>query len=247
MISISSPSVITLQDGINLINSNNKPIVFFDACSLLDILRIPLPQRKNDLPLKEDLVWINQFISSDKVMCFSSFLCIKEFDDHAQEAIDSYARELKTIQEPVNKYIAFLNSSGILSAPLVSLDLDSYHLENFFLDICRNILGKIKFIKVEDAMNTVAIRKVVEKEPPAHKKEEYKDCVIWETFLKLIQGRTDHSKPNFFLSSNKQDYCVSVKSSDLHPDLKSEANGFNAVFAFNYQVLRGRFTLHGIS
>ena len=106
MINISNHAVTSIA-GLSDINS--KPIFFFDACALLDILRIPLPDRNNPVGSDLHLIAVKDFIISDKVICLSSEICIKEFNDNAPAIIDSYSHQFSQIENSANKVINIIN------------------------------------------------------------------------------------------------------------------------------------------
>lgn len=228
-----------LSEVIEKINGHNKPILFFDTCSILDILRIALPERTVQSGSDKQLIEIKNLIINDQVICISSQLCIKEFNDHCSEIVLSYESQLKKIQEPVNKYLTIINNSGIFG-DLPVLDLNIYSMENYFSDIAQTIINKIIFINGEDSFKDAAHVRVIDKICPAKKKGEYKDCFIWETFLQTIKA-SNKEKEYYFLSSNKQDYCQLPNENDFHPDLKLEISPLNVSFVQNYSMLFHKF------
>lgn len=236
MISINSPQQLDLDNVVLKINNENKPVLFFDTCSILDILRVALPERNTPIGLDKQLIAIKDLIVDEKIICISSELCIKEFNDHCQEIINSYEQQLKKIQEPINKYLAIINNSGIFGT-LPVLDLNAYSMENYFSDIAEAIINKIIFINEQATFKEAAHFRVVNKFCPAKKKGEYKDCFIWETFFQTIKAKDSQLKESYFLSSNKQDYCELPNDNDFHTDLKMELNTLNVHFLLNYSKL----------
>ncbi len=233
MISISNPAVTSIA-GLSDINS--KPIFFFDACALLDILRIPLPDRENPQCSDTHLIMVKDYIISDKAICLSSEICIKEFNDHAPDIINSYSQQFSKIESSANKVISIINNSGTLNQPLNNLNLNVYNLENYFSDMANAVIAKIQFIE-ELPYRNLAHNRLVDTNPPAHKKGEYKDCLIWETFYKVVRSKTSFEKEAFFISSNKQDYCQLPNSNNFHPYLENEVNGLNSIYRINYTQL----------
>lgn len=96
------------------------------------------------------------------------------------------------------------------------------------------------FIEVSQGFKDKAHTRLIDKKAPAHSKGEYKDCIIWETFLSLRRSQTDKSKPAFFLSSNKSDYCEPPYTRDFHPKLLSEVDKLNALYTMDYSALDAR-------
>lgn len=246
MINISSPNIQDLGDVTNLVNDNNKHLLFLDACALLDIVRVPLPERLNEIDLHTHLIEVKKLIVNNSIICVSSELCVKEFNDNIPAVINSYKLQIDKIEKPLNQYIDNVNKSGIAGYTIAKSDLKSYSLESYFSDIAEVVINKVIFIKEEEDFRNRAHTRVIDKNAPAHKKGEYKDCLIWETFISLLKSRASFEKYNFFLSSNKQDYCKLPNTNQLHPFLVSETDTNNCHFALTFSRLYNRLREFGI-
>lgn len=230
-----NPPILSLQDAIKIVDLENKPILFFDTCALLDILRICIPER-HIAELDKHLIEVKRLIDNNNVICFSSKLCIKEFNDHSSSIINSYESELNKIQSPVNKYLEIVNNSNIYGN-LPIINLNTYSMKKYFSDIVIAIVNKTNFIDEDDDFKEAAHTRVIEKKSPAKNKGEYKDCYIWETFLQLIRNRASHATNAYFISSNKKDYCNQSDFDKFEVDLEGDITGFNIQFALNQTKL----------
>lgn len=241
MISISSPKILEKDDVAGRVNEKNKHLLFFDTCALLDIIRVPLPERKNDVNLHTHLIEVKNIIDNESIICTSSELCIREFNDNIPGIISSFKEQIDKIEKPLNRYIEHVNKSGLAGYTITKSDLKSYSLESYFSDIAEVIIDKILFIKEEETFRNLAHTRVIDKVPPALKKGEYKDCLIWETFVNLLRERKSYDKFNFFFSSNKDDYCELQNTNELHPSLVNETESYNCHFALTYTRLYHKF------
>ncbi len=246
MININSPNIQDLGDVTDIVNEENKHLVFLDACAFLDIVRVPLPERNNDLDLHTHLIEVKNLIVNDEIISISSELCVKEFNDNISEVIPFYKSQIDKMEKPLNGFIENVNKSGISGYPITKSDLKSYSLESYFSDIAEAVINKVIFIKEEECFRNLAHSRVIDKTPPAHKKGEYKDCLIWETFLSLLKNRSSFEKYNFFLSSNKRDYCELPDVNQLHPFLIDETETYNCHFALTDSRLYHRLREFGV-
>ncbi|MGK7392876.1 MAG: PIN domain-containing protein [Candidatus Cyclobacteriaceae bacterium M2_1C_046] len=234
MINIDSPTIVDHSVVERIINSGNRPILFFDTCALLDILRIPLPSRSFPTDADQHVIEVKNFINADKAICLSSEICIKEFNDNTPIILKAYDTEFTKIESSINNFYELVDNSGIASEKIDRVSLKKYKIENYFADIAGNIISKIYFVEEEPLRNSAHIR-LIDKIPPAAKKGEYKDCIIWETYYKIISELK--SRVSFFISSNKDDYCDGSNTEEFHPLLKDEIDTKNNYFIISYTRL----------
>lgn len=246
MMSISNPTLVSLNDVVDLLDTANKPVLYIDTCSLLDILRLPLPGRDNSLTDLNALLEIRNLFTSGDAVAISSEICVKEYNDHASTYIDSYPIESEKIQKPVNMFLDFINASGIAGSVIPKVDLKIYSLEVFFSDVVKSIVDKTSFVIVDQSLKQKAHNRTIDKVAPASKKGEYKDCIVWETFIRIRTQQLNKSNPAFYLSSNTADYCKMPKTWDFHPQLMSEVNGHNSFYSSGYASLKQRLKSMGI-
>lgn len=237
MIDINQPKIVSLDDAILTLNGSKSPFIFVDACSFLDILRIPVPDRQNTLDILLRLIEIKSFLVSGQLLAFSSGICIKEYNDHANKIVVSLPDQINTIQKQLHVLIDFVNASGLSGEPLLKSDLRIFKLERFFVDLAQVITDSTFFVEVSQELKESAYVRLINKVPPALYKGEYKDCIVWETFLALRAGQVDKSKPAFFLSSNTKDYSEPPQTRVFHPKLQREVDALNSHYATDYSVL----------
>jgi hypothetical protein len=135
MLKINNPTIINKNDAINHLNTQCKPVIFWDTCALLDIIRQPLSDRKGSADILAKVIQIKNKILSGDIISLSSELCIKEFNDHVGNCIESLKKESKNISVQHNHFVSFTNTLGI--SHVSSIDLSTYKLEE---DLHRNII-----------------------------------------------------------------------------------------------------------
>lgn len=246
MISITNLNIKTLDEVLDLINNNTKPVVFWDTCSLIDIIRLPLPSRKNSLELMTRIIEIKDVILQKKVYSLSSERCIKELSDNALTEIGNYEKELTKLGRDVNTYIDFINTSGFTLTSISPISLNSYKLELYFCDLTQAILNNTIFIKAHNCFQESADIRTVNKMTPAKTKGEYKDCYIWETNLQTRKLHNDKSLLWTFISSNTTDYTNNVDKTNFASDIAEETSVNNIAYASNFNLLIKHFIDSGV-
>ena len=246
MINITNPNTLNLADTVKLINEKKMPAIFWDTCSLMDIIRIPFPSRKNHPDTDLRIIEIKNFIIRGEVLSLASSMTIKEFNDNMPNEIDSFKRDLAKLNIEVNKYIGFINKSnpGIL---LSSLDLPNYKLETYYCDIARSIIDNTVFISDEQSFKDKAHSRVVDKITPAKVKGEYKDCCIWETCIQTKQAINDKTKSWIFNSANYRDYSSHNDNTVFENDLIADCTLNNIKYAKDFHLLRKHLSDMGLA
>ena len=72
-----------------------------------------------------------------------------------------------------------------------------------------DILQRTSFITIDKTATSNAHQRVLQKKAPAGKKEEFKDCTIWEVILSCYRqlNTVDVNIPKVFYTVNVQDFC----------------------------------------
>lgn len=200
--------------------------IYWDTCALLDILRIPLPEHKFtvDNLLKYEKLY--EYIESNMAISMASHVTKCELETNAQK---EYSRLLKGEIDLKRKIIDFVRfsddaaSSNIIINSIKSLKISSRYYSLFY-NICKktyiiNESAKIRRIAHDRTMNHIA---------PAHRKNEYKDCCIWATYVDIMK-RKSHIPLGIFFTTNTSDFkeikgkeaCIQLKkdisfSQNLH-------------------------------
>jgi hypothetical protein len=241
---IISPNIIDKATAKSHIDSEKKTVIFWDTCSLLDIIRLPLPDRKNSINTLQNVIEIKDKIVSEEIISLSSQLCVREFNDHVENWIKIVETESKRLSKTHNNFIGFINKINVgLTIP--PIDLSAYKIEDLLSQIILAITSKTKFVSEDDTFASFAHFRTTQKIPPAKVKGEYKDCYVWGTCLEIRNTSIDKSYLYNFMSSNVTDYADSNKT-DFVTEIKNEAS-LNSINYFpNFKIAYGKLKQNGI-
>lgn len=237
MISIDNPKILNLVETVDFVNAENKPVIFWDTCSLMDIVRIPFPARKNHPDTDLRIIEIKDAILNGSILSLASALTIIEFNKNIPGEIDDFQNNLTKLNIEVNKYLGFINKSNA-GVTLSAIDLPSYKLELYYCDIARAIIDKTIFISEEQSFQNNAHTRLINHTTPAKVKQEYKDCYIWETCLQAKLGLNDKGHDWIFTSANYTDYADSIDKTIFESDLTAETEANNIKYAKDFHLLK---------
>lgn len=193
-----------------------KPIVFWDTCALLDVLRIPYRSGSiNELTMYEQIL---DSIKNGVIISVTSEIVAEEFDKHFSETCHNLENEQEKRKKGIKDFAAFETNVANKTRIFTAVDLLSIkqRLENVINDICKNTI----LIKGDAKQRRFADFRLRHSFAPAAKKNEYKDCYIWGMFITLAQKLPAHVSMTFF-TSNKDDYYDKA-SNDVYSQLKDD-------------------------
>ena len=245
MSKINNPNVINKAAAILQIDTEKKPVIFWDTCSLIDIVRLPLPGRNQTVDSLEKVIEIKNKIVSKEIISISSELCITEFNNNIKNWTNTLESEGKNLSKTFNSFIGFINKANLGAPPIPPTDLSAYKLENLLCQIILAITSVTLFVSEDNTFATFAHFRTTNKIPPAKKKGEYKDCYVWGTCLEIRQTNSDKSYPYNFMSSNVVDYADTNKT-DFVPEIQNEATINNINFFSNFKIAYGQLKRDGI-
>lgn len=211
-------------------SANSKPVLFWDSCALLDILRFIYRDNGDPLSVIDDIKKISDKIVNGNIYSVSSSTVIKELNDNYEKVIIGLVDSLKKTSKYHADAIGVINN--IDSTSLSSVPLFDKQLDDKLKGILSRILQNTYFIDVNNSIVINAYNRVLEKNPPSGKKEQNKDSVIWATavlvFKKIKRKNTSHK--NVFYTSNTNDFCYEKNRGVLNNFnymLVSEASTWN--------------------
>lgn len=212
-----------------------EPVLCFDTCSLLDIMRDPsrdtvrVPDRIAGLELLEAA-------EAGRLQCFLPEQVATEFNEHDLSTQDEAERAIKRLQEQVDRINALDAVYGTANA------VDLAHLDDHIgraRGIVDRWLARLKVFKPGDGAPAKAFARVNTATPPATKgKESSKDCLVYETVLELASGlrKARTATPIVFLSSNTNEYLLERKS--LKPEIAAEFAPLKVDYAQNMSLAK---------
>ncbi|MGZ3752345.1 MAG: PIN domain-containing protein [Mucilaginibacter sp.] len=237
MLTISNPTIVTKEVAVTLLDATTKPVIFWDTCSLLDIIRLPIPDRNHEITVLEKVMMIRQKISGGDIISLASVLTVKEFNDHVSHWQSEVVRAANKISQEYNKYLAFVKRINPAVTHL-TVDLSAFNLEVLLNDIVQDIAVATSFIDRDDLFTRSAETRVINKIPPANKKGEFKDAYIWTTCLTVRQMSQKTGAPFGFLSSNVQDYSE-LPTTRFDPYLAAEASAADILYYSHFNIAFG--------
>lgn len=231
MEAINEKAIVPITDVGNVI-PKDKPIVFWDTCSLIYIISIAMRNSFRDYDsYKQVLDWIE----NDEVVSVTSEIVLREFAEHFEENKKCAIEDQKVIQRILKEYASTQEDKEL--ANRISDDADKLDLVSVLEDIEKRVWAKTYVIKEDDTFNRTAHYRVMHKMSPSATKDQYKDCYIWSTFISLCK----QMPPELFkvmLTENKLDYCVG-KTTNLQTQIVDDCVNGNASIVFNIGSLKG--------
>lgn len=208
------------------ITTSAQLFIYWDTCALLDILRIPLPEHKYTVENLLKYEKIYEYIKSNEAVSIASYVTKCELETNAQKEYSRLSKGEVDLKRKIIDFVRFSDdeaSSNIIINSINSLKISSRYY-SLFCNICKktyiiNESAKIRRIAHDRTMNHIA---------PAHRKNEYKDCCIWATYVDIMK-RNSHNPLGIFFTTNTSDFkeiegkeaCIQLKkdisfSQNLH-------------------------------
>lgn len=222
-----------LDDAVFLVSQNPAPIIMFDTCSLLDIIRFP----KIGCHKHRNIFLIH--LLAKKEISNVNIIITRTVMDELNKHLDATQNETKTLLANIDKQHKELYNA-MKSLPHVIMG--TYPAQNPILLETLDIASKLRSL-IEDVLNkaiclpnekevlTKAFHRVVLNKAPSKKGSSGPDCVIIETYLTFINKlrEINFNKQAYFLTSNKRDFCdIQTK---IHPDLAEDFERLQIIFS----------------
>lgn len=212
------------------ISADPKPVIFFDTCTLLDIVRSATRKDIHSEIVSSATTLISLF---DDKWLLATEVVNKEW----QNNIDNVEREVRNaISNLHNNALMFqetLKYSPSVDKWDYSKDFKSYKLEKELRSVSDNLRKSLILIKDDENCILRANKRVVNGIAPASKgKAEFKDCSIIEHYLELSRKlkSLNFVYPVFFVSSNKNDFGTEY---DIKEPLKTDFENTNLKYLNN--------------
>lgn len=178
----------------------NKPIIFWDTCAILDILRIADRENVNTF---NNYLYILEKIENEELISVTSELVLFEYNSNVQDIEQEFRNKQSKAKETIKKYCAFQTNE--CSTQILN-NIDNLDAITTFIAFSEKLWSNTYIIREQKQFQKFAHFRTKHKFAPAHKKGEYKDCYIWGTCLQLAHRKT-REIPIFFFTRNSDDYC----------------------------------------
>lgn len=214
MITKTGNSITTVQVSIML--SQNKPLIFWDTCSLLNILELAM--NKKDKEVLEAYQNIYKLIRDKRVISVTSYYSLVEFNNNIERVEKRQNDDQTELRGNIKKF-------GIV-APQRWMRIIHYVLDRVFgydsklESLVKSIYKHTYIIKVDVDQKNFAYNRLVNRQAPSERKPSYGDNLLWGAFLStsLALGGT---KKRLFMTSNSEDY-KSKGSNEIAQIIKDE-------------------------
>ena len=195
-----------------------KPVVFFDTCALLEILR--LPGRSIDPGRDfEQYMYMAEKISSGDLIPVTSELVFQEFNQHYFDEFITMKKWEQDKRDAVKRLTALMVNGK--KRTRIEKAISEIHTETNVTSTISQIWRNTILIREEKRFLEFAYHRVKYKQAPSQNKEQFKDSYIWGTFLNLAHSLV--TNPLFYFTLNKKDYLeigTNKLCSDIETDLK---------------------------
>ena len=188
-------------------NGNPKPVIFWDTCALLNIIRFIYREDPGDVTTFDAIKKIHDAILNNEILSVSCESVITEYNNNVNEAVilieDSVAKTdtyYKNLLEVINK---------LDNTAMVYTTVRAQQMPQKLHSMVDDILHRTSFITIDKTATSNAHQRVLQKKAPAGKKEEFKDCTIWEVMLSCYRqlNTVDGTILKVFYTVNTQDFC----------------------------------------
>lgn len=232
MSKVVNPIVYTISNFVtNIYNLQKKNVLFWDTCALLEIIRF-IYRNTGDVNTYRAINTINGYIQSDSIYSIASSITIKEWNDNEGIVTTAFSDSLVKTTGYHKNSIDVINE--INSTSFASESLHNKRLLSDLEMLVQSILNKTIFLETAEIANN-SLTRICNKLPPANKKNEFKDCAVWET-MKLVSELIESTRiptdsfVKVFYTVNTDDFIDKSREPRIfHGQLLSEASMLNFI------------------
>lgn len=211
------------------INSQQSVVLFWDTCSLFDIIRLPF-RTKSDRYL-DYYQQISNLIIEKNIISVASVLTITEINYNFQNVEAEYDKYLRKLQNDLELHEDYLIKSNNTTQRILNFKLHEKGLKQYLFALFNTIIANTTFIAEKQTFNKFAHFRVSYHMAPAQRKGEYKDCYIWSTCLELSKEIVQSNSKIFFFTRNKNDF---FENGQLFQLIQDDCN--NSSISIKYEV-----------
>lgn len=199
---------------------NDKPIIFWDTCMLLYIISLAV---RNSFAEFEYYKTLLTWVEDGRVISVTSSIVWEEFTQH-------YAEIRTKAEEDQNNLRNILKGYADCLADPIKTNIhnvaDTLDIVTILEDIEKRVWQHTYIIKENAQIRNSAHFRVLHKISPSKKKDQYKDSLIWATFLHMA-SKLPVAQYEVYVTANKEDFCEK-KSSTPQVEIVDDCNRVNA-------------------
>lgn len=209
---------------------SDKPIIFWDSCMLIYILSLAVRETFEDFDKYKKLL---DWIEGGNVTSVTSMVVWEEFSQHFGEIRTKAETDQNNLKNVLKSYAGCLTDPDKTSITNVA---DTINLLPILEDIEKRVWQHTFVIRDSAYLRGIAHFRVLHRLSPSEKKDQYKDSLIWLTFVHMA-NTLSRSLYEIFVTANREDFCVSKKSSTPQDGIKNDCNTVNADFTVDLDTL----------
>lgn len=215
----------------------NVPILCFDTCSALDLMRDPTRETADASDRKTALNLLMSIERSGYLVSLMAKQVRQEFNEHVDKIKEETATALQKLGEKLQRIDEIARAYGASGFTNIS------HLDDHAKrarKIADRWIASARLIEKTKAIDVRAVQRVLEPRSPARKgKESLKDCIVIETYLDIVRRlrRENLSKPIVFISSNTKEYTREDRMR-LKDDLEEDFTSVDLKYAPNFAAAK---------
>ncbi|ELI6430218.1 DUF4935 domain-containing protein [Vibrio harveyi] len=196
---------VELNELVKQILTSPKPVIIFDTCSLLDIIRVA--GRDN---ISSDIVSSAlELIASNDIWLLASDIVSVEWNKNVDAVEQETKNKIKNTHKHALMFKESLDKSALVNKWSYSNYMTSYNLESELKRTSLQLLNKLTLIDQDKECVMRATQRVIHGQPPSTKgKSEFKDCLIFEHCMELGKKlkKSGFTNKILFVSSNSSDF-----------------------------------------
>ena len=221
----------SITDTVARVAAAGVPVLFLDTCSILDVIRAPLPERKLSgcVEAAGELV---AFAVSDPPACqlvVGSFVPT-EFAKNAPAVVAELERRFNRMDEEAEVFHR-LCSHLALPVSFARAQYAASTAANQLCDLSHRLLQSATALDSHADINARAFTRVaVTQRRPCRQNSELKDCTVFEECLEVCRQlqETAFAQKLVFCTSKTNDYCAPGETP--HPDVAADCASVGLVF-----------------
>jgi hypothetical protein len=189
--------------------ASDTPVLIFDTCALLDIVRLPArarSQRDSDMLLAA----AGLILTEAKQNHVSLVLPPHVSDEWRDNLCNVEAEAREAVRTVELRYGVLCSVQSARGDPMLSFSMKEDDIIAFLKDLTGQLIASSARLAEDNETRIRALERVMSNRAPASK-GTVKDCLIYEHMLQLMRHvrHAGHRKALVFLTSNTNDFCKS--------------------------------------
>lgn len=195
-----------------------SPILCFDTCDFLDVLR---GVQGGTLAHSRSFVRIQNYLDADRLRVVMTYLVKHEWEQNFESVRIESLRDLQTkaLQQDLIDEVRLQVGLEALNLP----DFEGSKIVDGLLDLTRRVIDRASVLEQDRSCVDRALERLMARKRPSHK-NQIKDSIHLEHYLELARQLrlSGFTRPCLFVSANKSDFWAESGPLRAHPDLESD-------------------------